>query len=273
MPGISAVGAESAAELLQQALLCGPFDKIESLLNILKADREELLVLMVKQTVVEADGSVVLPPLFRDDRGETTPYSEFSFWHTLSLLDEHPFWFYRVEHICFKGVPREEPFRLPPRLSRIPALRKLSLEECGLSAVPADVLLLRKLRYLNLRGNRLKTLPCGIGRLRQLVYFSAAENDLETLPEQLCCLRKLKVLDLSGNCLKSLGFSIDSLQNLNTLDLSGNFLDTVPAGLQSLTQLEKVDLAFNDLSARDEAAWESGYCNLIRNYQWHLAFN
>ena len=243
-----------------------------SLLTLLQLEQRDAFPLLLKQTLILSDGSVQIPPFLRNSSGETTVYSEYSFWKILSLMKDKPLWLYRIESASFSGRGQDEPFRVPRGLEYCPSLKGIRLSDNCLTEFPEELLELRRLRFIDLRGNRLKSLPPGIGKYRQLVYFSAAENELEQLPDQLGRLRKLKILDLSGNNLKSIDFSLEGLLKLNELDLSGNSLQTVPAGLEQLNQLERVDLSFNDLSVQEEAAWESGYTSRIKNYQWHLPF-
>ena len=261
-----------AARTLKNCLVNGPYERIDSLLPLLEMEQRETFPLLLKQTQILSDGSVQIPPFLRDDSGDATVYSDYSFWKILSLMRDKPLWFYRIEFFTFSVKEGNEPFRLPEGLRFCPSLKGLSLADIGLRDFPEELLELRRLRYIELNRNRLKSLPPGIVKYRQLVYFNAADNELEQLPDQLGRLKKLKILDLSGNNLKSIDFSLEGLLRLNELDLSGNSLQTVPAGLEQLNQLERVDLSFNDLSAQEEAAWESGYTARIKNYQWHLPF-
>ncbi len=261
-----------AAQALKDRLINGPYERIDALLDLLKAEQGDAFPLLLKQTLVFSDGTVQMPPFLRDAAGEITAYSEYSFWKILSLMKEKPLWLYRIEYASFSRVPRDEAFQLPRGLSDCPSLKAVSLSALDLCEFPEDLLDLNRLRYIDISRNRLKSIPPGIGKYRQLVYFSAAENQLETLPEQIGRLKKLKILDLSGNRLEQIDFSLGGLLKLNQIDLSGNALTTVPAGLEQLNQLEKVDLSFNELSAQEEAAWEAGCASRIKSYQWHLPF-
>lgn len=261
-----------AALALRHYLSHGPYDKIDSLLALLNAENTDILFLLTKDARFHEDGGLELPSFFQGEGGEPSAYGEYSFWTALGCMREKPLWLHGVEQVRFRGAPPGEAFRIPPMVTALPKLKHLALEECGLEHLPEELLQMRKLRGLSLRGNRLKSIPAGIGRLRQLMYFNAAENELEHLPAQMGHLKKLTVLDLSGNRLRSTGFSFDDLTCLNRLNLSGNALEEVPSGLEFLNQLEHVDLSFNDLTADEEAAWESGHSALIKNYQWHFTF-
>ena len=261
-----------AALSLKNHLLNGPYEKIDSLLILLQMEQKEVFPILLRDTCLLPNGTVEIPSFYRDQIGQLTSYSEYSFWKTLSLMTEKPLWCYGVEMIRFNSLPQSEAFKLPEGVKACPSLRGISFAGCDLEEIPDSLFDLRRLRYLDISSNHLKSLPSGIGRLGQLVYFNAADNELESLPGQFGHLRKLKHLDLSGNCLSCIGFSLESLSRLNGLDLSGNCLDHVPKGLEMLNQLEKVDLSFNDLSAEEEAAWESRHFSRIKNYQWPLSF-
>jgi len=87
-------------------------------------------------------------------------------------------------------------------------VRDLTLDRCGLAAVPPAVCRLPGLVRLSLAGNRLTTLPALLpATSRSLSVLCLADNDLGRLPPALTRLGALTDLDLSGNARLQLGGS------------------------------------------------------------------
>jgi len=113
------------------------------------------------------------------------------------------------------------------KLEKLPNLKRLSLDGCGLNEIPSSIGNLQHLRILELRDNSLTRLPPEIGNLK-----------------------KLEILDLGGNKLTKLPVEIRNLHNLHELVLNGNFLIDLPTEFEnfaSLKNLKKLSLGYMNL--------------------------
>jgi uncharacterized protein (TIGR02996 family) len=174
-----------------------------------------------------------------------------------------------LRHITCFGTKTLE--RLPERIGRMPQLRYLNLQYCGLVELPASIVEL-PIGALQINANRLTTLPASIGRLRMtdldlrgncitalpdeiiqcgIVELSLMENELTALPPVLGRMPDLEVLVLDGNRGLDLPGACKILANapkLRKLSLNSMSLDKLPDELALLTQVRSLGLSFNRLS-------------------------
>ena len=131
---------------------------------------------------------------------------------------------------------------LPPGMSRLTALRHLSLAGSMLSSLPETLAELTQLRSLDLRHNRLVRFPAVLLELSELTELRMDFNALESLPADIHRLRGLKTLSLIGNPLVRLPDGLASLDNLEQLDLSRTSMRTLPPVLARLPRLSTLRL-------------------------------
>ncbi|NPC68333.1 hypothetical protein HPP05_01035 [Corallococcus exiguus] len=101
-------------------------------------------------------------------------------------------------------------------------VKSLTLEDKGLTSLPEELFLFRKLEKLNLRRNDLRTLPEELGQLTELRELDLHGNRLLELPESIGEFKKLRSLDLSYNCLWRLPESLAGCVELRRVNLINN---------------------------------------------------
>ncbi|RKG57993.1 hypothetical protein D7X30_16000 [Corallococcus sp. AB011P] len=101
-------------------------------------------------------------------------------------------------------------------------VKSLTLEDKGLTSLPEELFLFRKLEKLNLRRNNLRALPEELGQLTELRELDLRGNRLLELPESIGELKKLRVLDLESNCLWRLPESLAGCVELRRVNLVNN---------------------------------------------------
>ncbi|NOK18866.1 hypothetical protein [Corallococcus carmarthensis] len=108
------------------------------------------------------------------------------------------------------------------KLTEPDKVKSLTLEDKGLTSLPEELFLFRKLEKLNLRRNNLRTLPEELGQLTELRELDLRLNGLLELPESIGELKKLRVLDLEANCLWRLPESLAGCVELRRVNLINN---------------------------------------------------
>lgn len=137
-----------------------------------------------------------------------------------------------------------------------PNLESLTIQNCGLSSVHADIGKLTNLKNLNLSYNKISKLPTAVGSLKNLVTVDLSGNKLTALPINAKYWTKVTSLDLSNNAFAQISTgSMPYMKTLTYLNLSGNKLtnsnSTIRAKmnkLSSLTKLTVLDLSDNQLT-------------------------
>lgn len=112
-----------------------------------------------------------------------------------------------------------------------------------------------QLKKLSLANCELTAVPEGLDRMPQLTQLRLNQNKIVLTPQsaaRLSALHKLETLELSGN---RLGLTPDfsAMRELKRLDLSGSGIEHWPTGLLDKTNLEFLNLRDNRLSEVPEA--------------------
>jgi len=81
---------------------------------------------------------------------------------------------------------------------------------------------------LNVPYNDLTAIPVELLRMKKLMSLDLSHNKLKALPTQLCEMTNLRVLNLSYNKLERLPENFDHLTSLTELQLHGNPLKNPP---------------------------------------------
>ncbi len=124
----------------------------------------------------------------------------------------------------------------------------LDLRNCGLEALPAEVMTLADtLEVLDLSGNALSTLPEDLSNLKKLHTLFASGNRLTSLPVVLGRLPHLDTLGLKANQIADVPASALA-PTLRWLILTDNRVTSLPRSLTDCTRLQKLMLAGNRLS-------------------------
>ena len=147
-------------------------------------------------------------------------------------------------------------------ISWFPNLQSLTLQNCGLKSIHADIGKLTKLENLNLSYNKITALPTSVSGLKNLVNVDLSGNKLTALPTNAKYWTKVESLDLSGNAFVQVPVgSMPYMKALTNLNLSNNKMtnanSTIRAKMNklvSLTNLQVLDLSGNQLTQFPSAA-------------------
>ncbi len=126
-------------------------------------------------------------------------------------------------------------------------VQQLGLYKQGLTALPPKVSGLPYLQVLSIEDNRITTYPDVIEKLPSLEKLSLASNPLTSIPDSIGKLQNLRILNLGWNKLTSLSKNLPI--TLEILDLRYNKLSTLPDALGTLTNLQELALDYNQLTA------------------------
>ncbi|OJJ23917.1 hypothetical protein BKI52_06085 [marine bacterium AO1-C] len=108
--------------------------------------------------------------------------------------------------------------KLMDKLANMEVLRTVSITDCKIANIPANISKLKNLEYLYAYRNELKTLPATIGQISKLKYLSVSSNkEFTTLPGTIGSLRKLETLDLSYTNITALPPALSTMKQLKTL--------------------------------------------------------
>ncbi|GLC42496.1 hypothetical protein PLESTF_000760700 [Pleodorina starrii] len=159
-----------------------------------------------------------------------------------------PDWLASFAHLATLVLDRNRLDRLPPVLTRLPAMSILMASFNAISALQPDVLAgLSRLKALVLQNNQVSELPAAVSKLIELKALVLSSNRLTSLPDALCGCSGLRLLDLSHNALTGLPSGIGALSKLKALKLAHNELPSVPRGMSCLLGLTELTLANNPL--------------------------
>ena len=124
----------------------------------------------------------------------------------------------------------------------------LDLSHYRLTQLPPEITELKNLTKLSLSGNQLTQLPLEIGELENLEELDLSYNRLTQLPPEIGELKNLKILNLTRNQLTQLPPEIGELKNLNYFYLSVNHLTQLPPEIGKLKNLRSFYLSSNQLT-------------------------
>lgn len=108
------------------------------------------------------------------------------------------------------------------KLAEPDKVKRLTLADKGLTALPAEAFAFTKLQKLDLSRNELRTLPEALGDLTELTDLDVSSNGLVRLPDSIGKLTKLRRLELSSNCLYELPEALGECRELRSIRLSNN---------------------------------------------------
>lgn len=137
---------------------------------------------------------------------------------------------------------------LIPLMANISDLRKLSLSNNRLTAIPDELCKLINIQELYLARNLIENLPGQFTELKNLRVLNLSANLLTTIPEEICELVNLEKLTIKGSAVKNIPENICRLTRLRELNLSNNFLESLPQEISQLSSLQILDLAGNYLT-------------------------
>jgi internalin A len=136
--------------------------------------------------------------------------------------------------------------RVPAMVGQLTQLQELYLSQNQLASIPDAIGYLRELQMLFLRGNRLVTLPETLGQLTQLRELHLSHNQLTSIPDTIGRLRQLQMLHLDDNQLTALPETLGQLIQLQVLHLCNNQIASLPDSLRKLVNLNRFFLHGND---------------------------
>ncbi len=126
-------------------------------------------------------------------------------------------------------------------------VQQLGLYKQGLTTLPSKISGLPYLQVLSIEDNRITTYPNVLEKLPALEKLSLASNPLISIPDSIGKLQNLRILNLGWNKLTYLSKNIP--KTLEILDLRYNQLSTLPDTIGNLTNLRELALDYNQLTA------------------------
>ncbi|KAK9875696.1 hypothetical protein WA026_009493 [Henosepilachna vigintioctopunctata] len=144
----------------------------------------------------------------------------------------------------------------PASFSKNVQLKRLLLQNCGLTEVPTDAFkTLKKLQTLNIASNMITVLQKDVfpEEMKNLLILLMKRNQIVEISENAFTkLTSLKVLELDDNYLTHIPLAITKLPQLQELSISGNRIKYIPGGLlQQTPALALLELKGNTLEGVD----------------------
>ncbi|XP_071952907.1 uncharacterized protein [Antedon mediterranea] len=125
-------------------------------------------------------------------------------------------------------------------------LKKFSISDNELYAVPSGIANLIILQQLDLSKNGIVSIPDNIKCCKNLSVIDLSVNPLGKLPEGFTHLTNLTQLYLNDTILKYLPANFGKLTKLTVLELRENHLRSLPKTISKLTELERLDIGSNE---------------------------
>ena len=118
---------------------------------------------------------------------------------------------------------------------------RLDLSECGLRAVPKEVLRLRNLEFLNLGKNKLHALPDSFAKdLPNLKILFCLANEFRKVPDVLGEMEHLFMLSFKQNRVSEIPEQSLPIASLGWLILSDNEIEVLPKSLGKCRKMRTV---------------------------------
>ena len=142
---------------------------------------------------------------------------------------------------------------LPVELTKKTELESLRLGSIGaggigISAIPPEISMLRRLKDLDLSYNSLRNLPIEMAELKNLESLWLVSNKFAEFPSVILKLKNLKHLGIGVNGLKALPDEISNLTELKALNLYNNQLVSLPGTITQLRKLRILEIGDNPLN-------------------------
>lgn len=153
-----------------------------------------------------------------------------------------------------------------PYIYDLLGLKRLELENNGLTTLPIEATRIVTLEYLSLNNNRIRTLPSQIGNMKFLVWLHLYNNYIDSLPPAIGSLTSLRYFTASSNYLQGLPAEMGRLGNLTQLFLSHNALADLPESILSIPKLSVIEVHGNRLCGLG-AKWQA-YLDKATAYDW-----
>ncbi|KAJ5079935.1 leucine-rich repeat-containing protein [Anaeramoeba ignava] len=131
------------------------------------------------------------------------------------------------------------------KFSRLEILR---LTHSGLTEIPNNLFLIRKLKHLNLSYNPIVLLPSSISKNIYLEEIELSNCKISKIGSNINELTNLKTLILKNNFISKIPKSFKNFINITTLDLSGNQLFKFDIDISSFHLLSLLYLSNNYIS-------------------------
>jgi len=143
---------------------------------------------------------------------------------------------------------------IPEEIGNLTSLEYFSSSYNDFTEIPDSITNLKNIKYLDLSSNDISALPLGLSNMKNLEHFDISNNDVAELPSDFNKLTKLQYLAITDNDSVVPGISVlKNFKNLKTLYISDLGLKEYPTWLKSLTKLEYLDLSYNEIVKVDKS--------------------
>jgi leucine-rich repeat protein SHOC2 len=139
--------------------------------------------------------------------------------------------------------------RVPPDISNLTSLQRLSFLKSGVTSLPTAVSALTQLNSLDLGDcHSLERIPSELGHLKNLTEFQMCRTKAKAIPFTMSTWTNLQVLALSGCLLGAIPSEVWLLTDLRSLALTENNLISVPSDISRLCSLTYLNLSVNQIT-------------------------
>nr|XP_053627054.1 oplophorus-luciferin 2-monooxygenase non-catalytic subunit-like [Cherax quadricarinatus] len=216
---------------------------------VVQSDGQLLVDCSMAQTSADVASSFTSPPpMLADYKNATVRLVLMS--SELLGLDDHSFNNLSFTHIHVKYNHALARLAEKAFWSSRATLRVLDLRNNNITMFPLiNLKVFQQLQFISLDDNGLSEVPAGVSELPAVLHLSISNNRLHTLHQfALTSLPSLQFLDLHSNRLEYLPPQLALLSALRSLMLWGNPITTLPQGsFHGLRSLEYVDLSYTNV--------------------------
>ncbi|MDP1726526.1 MAG: hypothetical protein Q8M15_07060 [Bacteroidota bacterium] len=130
------------------------------------------------------------------------------------------------------------------KLSKLPNLKKLNLNETGIKILPAEIQKFALLEEICLKSNPeliLNDVFKQLSGVKKLKILRLGNDTIKEIPQSIELLKNLEELEITNTQIKFLPVELGEVRKLRVLNLNANSkLITIPESIKNLTQLEEV---------------------------------
>lgn len=125
---------------------------------------------------------------------------------------------------------------LPAYVLSLKNLRDLDISGNNFDKIPSELINLKNLRVLRARDNKIKEIPIGIEKIG-LVWVFLERNRINSIPDEFFMQKSITTLNLSDNYIEKISEAIGEMEKLSELYLSNNRIRSLPQQISCLKNL------------------------------------